>query len=131
MLHQLRYRLRRLSTIAMLAIFGLAFAPTISHALNHARGDSIFNEICTPEGMKQMVVDTAEQGDSSGAPTVNHMDHCPLCGLTADGMFLTVPSPAVAEPSSLSHLQPALFLHAPRPLFAWASVRARAPPSLA
>ncbi|MBK7617208.1 MAG: DUF2946 domain-containing protein [Vitreoscilla sp.] len=131
MLHQLRYRLRRLSSIAMLAIFGLAFAPTISHALNHARGDSIFNEICTPEGMKQMSADTADQGDSSGPPALNHMDHCPLCGLTAGGMVMAVASPALAEPSNLSHLLPALFLHAPRPLFAWASVQARAPPGLA
>jgi hypothetical protein len=133
-LHPLRYRLRRLSTIAFLAIFGLVFASTVSHALNHARGDSLFNEICTPEGMKQMsaeTADTADLGDSSSLPALNHMDHCPLCGLTAGGMILAVPTAAVAEPSGLTHLQPALFLHAPRPLFAWASVRARAPPSLA
>ena len=65
------------------------------------------------------------------ASALNHMDHCPLCGLTAGGMVMAVASPALAEPSNLSHLLPALFLHAPRPLFAWASVQARAPPGLA
>ena len=83
MLQLVRHRLRRFSSIALLAIFGLALAPTISHALNHARGGSIFNEVCTPEGMKQLSVDMADAGNSSNAPALNHMEHCPLCGLTA------------------------------------------------
>lgn len=111
--------------MAFLAIFGLAFAPTISHALNHAQGNSVFTEICTPEGMKQMAADPAE---GSGAPSLNHMEHCPLCGLAAGGMAMTSPPPALVEPAALRHLQPALFWHAPRPLYAWASDRARAPP---
>lgn len=115
--------------MAFLAIFGLAFAPTISHALNHARGDSVFNEICTSEGMKQVAVDAADPGEGSGAPSLNHLEHCPLCGLSACGMAMTSQPPALAEPANLRHLQPALFWHAPRPLFAWASDRARAPPA--
>lgn len=116
--------------MAFLAIFGLAFAPTISHALNHAQGGSVFTEICTPEGMTQMAADSADQGESSNAPALNHLEHCPLCGLAAGGMATASAPPALAEPTALRHLQPALFWHAPRPLFAWASDRARAPPHL-
>jgi hypothetical protein len=116
--------------MAFLAIFALALAPTISHALNHAQGSSFLTEICTPEGMKQMAADSADPVEGSGAPSLNHMEHCPLCGLAAGGMAMTSSPPTLAEPANLRRLQPALFWHAPRPLFAWASDRARAPPSL-
>lgn len=116
--------------MAFLAVFGLAFAPTVSHALNHAQGSSAFNEICTPEGMQQMAADSADQGEHSSAPSLNHLEHCPLCGLAACGLVTPSAPSTLAEPANLRHLQPALFWHAPRPLYAWASDRARAPPRL-
>jgi hypothetical protein len=124
----LRHRLRRLSMIAFLAIFGLALAPTISHALNHARNASVFNEICS-QGMQQMVAGQADTGGDGQA--AKHMEHCPLCSLSAAAMAWRQPAPAVAEPLGLGQALPALFLHAPRPLFAWASAQPRAPPALA
>jgi hypothetical protein len=127
-LSALRHRLRRLSWIAFLAIFGLAIVPTISHALAHASGESAFTEICTPQGMRQVSV--AAQGNTApAAPSMSHLDHCPMCGLGASPVALLPVAPVVLAPVDPAHLLPALFLHAPQPLFAWASAQPRAPPS--
>ena len=123
----LRHRCQRLSLVAFLAIFGLAFAPTISHALAHG-GGSAWSEVCTPQGTKLV---TAADGSSDGgqpATTLDHMTHCPLCGLSATPFAVPVVAPVSIEPAGLSHLLPTLFLSAPRPLFAWAASQPRGPP---
>jgi hypothetical protein len=124
----MRQRLRRLSMVAFLAIFGLAFAPTISHAVNHAKGGTVFNEICSLQGMKQLPADVDDESGSSRSPGMGHLDHCPLCGLSANAMASSPVTPTLA-PADLSQMAPALFLHAPKPLFAWASAQPRAPPA--
>lgn len=127
-LSALRHRLRRLSWIACLAIFGLALAPTISHALAHATGTSAWAEVCTPQGTKLVALDEAGSGPVTPAAGGGHLDHCPLCGL---GSSPVAPPPVMVPVTlliDLGNATPPLFLRAPRPLFAWAAAQPRAPP---
>ncbi|MBP7523008.1 MAG: DUF2946 domain-containing protein [Leptothrix sp. (in: Bacteria)] len=123
----LRHHLRRLSWIALLAIFGLAIAPTISRAMSAGGGNSAWAEVCTPQGVK-VVAAMASQGDAP-APQAGglHLDHCPLCGLGADAPLPQAPRAHEVEPGP-GDAVPVLFLRAPRPLFAWAAAQPRAPP---
>jgi hypothetical protein len=124
----MRHRLRRLSGIALLAVFGLVFAPTISHALAHG-GNSAWAEVCTPQGMKLVALDEHGVPDTSAPPstTISHLDHCPLCGLGAAALPRAAPAPWASLPG-LRHTLPRLFLQAPRTLFAWAAPPSRGPP---
>lgn len=130
-LNRLRHQLRQLSWIAFVAIFGLALAPTISHALAHGQGDSAYTEICTPQGMKRLLLDAsgAPASDPAPATAASHLDHCPLCGLGGQTPALP-PAQPLLQPGDLglSQALPTLFLQAPRPLFAWAAAQPRAPP---
>jgi hypothetical protein len=124
----LRQRLRRLTWIALTAMLALALVPTLSHALAFARGQSDLAEVCTSQGPRLAAI-----GDESPAPagaTLVHVEHCPLCSLQAASLGLP---PAAAEGIALlnlSHALPALFLAAPRPLFAWSAAQPRAPPAV-
>ncbi len=110
-----------------MAIFAIALVPTVSRWLAAAQGGSAWAEVCTPQGPKQLAaVGDTEPPQPAQAAAV-HLDHCALCGLAGQAM---VPPPLVAAPTLIEPLadRPALFLHAPRPLFAWAAAQARAPP---
>ncbi|NDY91928.1 DUF2946 domain-containing protein [Ideonella livida] len=125
----LRRYLQRLSWIAWWAIFGLAVAPTLSHALAHQlAGQGRLVEVCTPQGMKVVLLDEAGQAVPGTAATLNHLEHCPLCGLSAQA---APPAAPVAVPALLAPARwvPPLFLQAPRPLFTWAPAQPRAPPA--
>ena len=71
----------------LLALFG-ALAPTVSHALNRARGDSsALVEVCTSVGPRWMALGQAHsfQADASEAPaSAPVLDHCPFCLHFAD-----------------------------------------------
>ena len=129
MLEFIRHHLRRYSWIALLAIFGLSVAPTISHAVAHAQGATPWTEICTPQGLK--VVSLSGEELSADATLSPHgLEHCPLCGLAASPAAPPAAAATVVLGSGLSQAVPRLFLAAPRPLFAWATLQARAPPTL-
>jgi hypothetical protein len=127
MLSLLRHRCRHLSWVAFLAIFGLVFAPTISHAVALATTGGAWADICsaqteTPRG----------EATTPGTPRLpgvgDHFQHCPLCGLGASPVL----PPDAATPPTLSGLReglPALAGSSPQPLFAWASAQPRAPPA--
>ena len=75
---------------------------------------------------------TAMPVDASSAPPTGHpIDHCPFCLLQGDGHALppTPCAPGLAVVAPRGGVPP-LFLHAPRPLHAWAAAPARAPPVL-
>lgn len=129
----MRHRLRRLCWIACLAIFGLALVPTLSHAFAHAQGQSVYTEICTPQGMKRIALGDDGSGplDAAPAAAASHLDHCPLCGLGSSPPLAPSSAAIRLAPLALSQPVPALFLHAPRPLFAWAAAQPRAPPAQA
>ena len=127
-LNLLRHRLRRLSWMALLAIFGLAMAPTISRALAHADPGRGWTEVCTPQGMKLVALD--DRIGEEPTPGATMPDHCSLCAW--GGAPMAPPSPPVAlpGPDRRAVALPTLFLAAPRPLFAWAASQPRAPPTL-
>lgn len=107
----------------------MALAPTLSHALSFARGGpSAWAEVCTPQGMKRVALDSAVEADAGAATPAPSMDHCPYCAFSADAAGLA-PAPAlVPTPPAGADALPALFLQAPHTLFAWASAQPRAPP---
>lgn len=112
-------------------MFGLALAPSLSHAMALAQGgQTSWTEICTPTGMSVVAV-ASPTDDKPGAPTGSlSVEHCPYC---AHGNALTtlLPAPiAVFAVPLAAAAPPPLFLHAPRTLFAWAAAQPRAPPAL-
>jgi hypothetical protein len=131
-LNSLRHRLHRLSWIALLAIFGLALAPTISHALAAASGNSAYTEICTPQGTRLVALDDGGAAKAQPAgplpPSLGHLDHCPFCGLAGHAPALPPALLVWQLDDGLAHAVPRLFLQAPRALYAWAPAQARAPP---
>ncbi|MCZ8076141.1 MAG: DUF2946 domain-containing protein [Paucibacter sp.] len=126
------------SWVACAAILLSALAPAISHAVVQRDAADVWVEICSVTGAKLVRLDTgsasavdSQQADSPPpheSTPVHTYKHCPYCAIHSDGLGL--PPPAMAEPAllSLGHAVPALFLHAPRTLFAWASAQPRAPP---
>jgi hypothetical protein len=69
---------------AVLLAVLFAMAPTLSHGLAFASGDSGF-EICTAQGAKRIAPDGAISGDSSnGQESTAALSHCPFCLHTAD-----------------------------------------------
>ena len=116
--------------LALAAMLALALLPTLSHALAFARGGAAWAEVCTPQGMRLVSVDTAQAADT-GTPVqaAGHLEHCPLCALGADLPALPPAPPAALLLPLGAAAMPALFLHAPRTLFAWRSAQPRGPPS--
>lgn len=124
-------QIRRTAFIALVAMVMVVFAPTISKVVAAERVDSNLVEVCTVEGTKWVAVAELGQVDSSAhqqEPSSLH-DHggdCPYCNLQST-KFLSVASPSFAATPVVSFL-PSLFYQAPKPLFAWAHSRSRAPP---
>jgi hypothetical protein len=112
---------RRLAWVLLCALVVAALAPGVARAIAYAQGQwAPWSVACTapsdgPAGL-----------DHDGAAHL--MEHCAWCSL--HGTALAPPPAATAELAhpALRHAVPALFLHAPRPLPAWAAAQARAPP---
>lgn len=118
----LRRRLQRVTWIALVAMLGLALAPTLSRAFAATAGFDPWAELCSTVGSKTA---GGEPRDAVAMP-----DHCPLCSHLAEAPMLPTPDvAALPSPDGADYL-PALFAHSPRPLFAWAAAQARAPPSV-
>lgn len=114
--------------IAIVAMLALALMPTLSRAMAFADGSGRWAEVCTPQGMK--LVATADRGDEVPQATLQ-LDHCGFCSLATDGAAPLPPAvPVLALPVTRAAV-PALFLHAPRTLHAWAHAQPRAPPAQA
>lgn len=128
----LRQHLRSLSWIAFFAVFGLVFAPSISRAMAAPSGETLWSEVCTPEGTRviSFLADHAAPAEApvSGSPLL-HLDHCPLCGLSAAAWAPAPPLAQVAHPVASAERVPHLFLHAHHPMFAWKSAQPRGPPA--
>lgn len=122
---------RRLVTtwIAIAAILMASLAPALSHALG-AQAAASLTEICTSAGARWISVDSGDEEQQPLPGAISLLDHCPYCGLHADGFPAAPPLPALPAPLLLGEVLPAAFLHAPRTLAVWSSAQARAPPSL-
>jgi hypothetical protein len=125
--------------IASLAILLAALAPSVSKWVLASRmGSAVNAEWCAPSKLGlagpagKVLASAVSQGDSKGSlPGAHAHEDCPLCLVHAHGMGL----PPRHEPwmAVITGAQPVprLFLHAPRPLFAWSPLSARAPPASA
>lgn len=130
-MNALRRRLDTFCFIALMAMLAMALLPTVSHALAFAQGtQSNWAEVCTPQGMKLVVLDDAGPGEPAPASAASHLEHCPFCaqGSSVLGLPPTV-VPALVLPLA-ADTTPPLFLKAPRTLFAWAAAQPRGPPHL-
>ena len=120
-MQNIRQRLKALTWIAVFAIFGLALAPTISHALDANTAANPWAQICS----------TPASG-GAGSPALpsglRHLDHCPLCGHGAGPLGMppgaTLALPAPAREAFVRAHQGLAATHA----FAWAAAQPRAPP---
>ena len=126
----LRAHLRSLSWLALAAMLALALLPSVSHALRFSQGDPLnLAEICTPQGMRTVLVDGGATDDNMPATAAAGAD-CPYCSLCGHLAALPPASPSMLPPLVAQAAVPSLFLQAPRTLFAWASAQPRAPPVL-
>lgn len=116
---------RQATWLAICAMLGLALAPTVSHALAASGPGSPWAEICSVAGGKVVVADAAGSQADAGA----HLGHCPLCGQIGSAPVLPSAEFAPGRIDGAHQHRPALFFHAPRPLFAWAAAQPRAPPT--
>ncbi|CAD5370261.1 conserved hypothetical protein [Rubrivivax sp. A210] len=105
----------------------LALVPTISRAMASQQGPMSWVEICTPQGMQLVAI---ADGEESQAHTSGHLDHCALCGLSADAGPPPVAAPRPPQLPGGTEV-PRLFLQAPYTLPAWRSAQPRAPPARA
>lgn len=109
-----------------------ALMPLLSH-LALAQNSAAWTEVCTATGAKFVRVDMAgtDGGTSRDAPaTAKAGMDCSYCHLHSSLPLLPPPALQWQPPNALKFELPRLFLHAPRPLFAWAPSQARAPPAL-
>lgn len=121
----------KLAWLVSCTILLAALLPMLSHVVL-ARDSAAWAEICTATGAKFVRLDMGpESGDpqkGSGQMTME----CAYCAIHHGPSPLPPPAEAGWQPpSALRFERPQLFLHAPRPLFAWAPVLARGPPARA
>ena len=102
-------------------MFGLALAPSVSHALSAQHASSPWTEICSSSSSN-----SGEPAGSGGAAM--HLGHCALCGVAASAIGMP-PAPIAVPlaPAGANHV-PTLFLAAAHSPFAWSPPQARAPP---
>jgi hypothetical protein len=124
-------QIRRTAVVALLAMVMVVFAPTISKVVASERVGSDLVEVCTVEGMKWVSVSEIQQASLVGQQhepvgAHDHGSECPYCSLQTT-KYLGVASQSFATAPVVSLLPP-LYYKAPKPLFAWAHSRSRAPP---
>jgi hypothetical protein len=124
--------LGRTSLIALLAMMMVAFAPTVSRLVAAEPIAPKMVELCTAQGTKwfsESEIGGADAAEHNEAPTALHHDgnDCPYCSFSS-AKFLVAASASSSATEKFEPL-PSLFYQAPKPLFAWAHARSRAPPS--
>jgi hypothetical protein len=116
--------------IASFAILLAALAPSISQAINAAKGSGAnWIEVCTVSGLKlAKITDAQNPASQKPAEDGSHFKHCPFC-FTHGGSVGLPPSTDLTLPIASNDLPlPSLFYRSPRPLFIWAAPQSRAPP---
>jgi hypothetical protein len=120
-IQHIRHRLRLFTWLALVAMLGLALAPSVSHALSAQHTSNPWTEICSSSSSN-----SGEPAGSGGAAM--HLGHCALCSVAASAIGMP-PAPIVVPlPSAGGRHLPTLFLAAAHSLFAWSPPQARAPP---
>lgn len=113
----------RLAWVLLCALVVAALAPGVARALAFAQGQlAPWSVVCS----------APNDGPSPADHDPAHlMEHCAWCGGHAHTLAPPPVDSVVLQHPALRHGVPALFLHAPRPLPAWAAAQARAPPAAA
>lgn len=128
-------QIKRISVVASAAMLFGAMAPTVTLARAAHSAPQAVVEVCTVDGIKQ--VSLSELG-STGAneskgrghhssEVGGHGEGCPFCHLQILSICLD-PTPQALSVVDREYFPP-LFYKAPKPLFAWAHSRSRAPPT--
>ena len=120
-IHHIRHRLRLFTWLALVAMLGLALAPSVSHALSAQQSPHPWTEICSSSSSG-----SGEQPGSGGAAM--HLEHCALCGVATSAMGMPPAPIAVLPTPAGANYVATLFLAAAHSLFAWSPPQARAPP---
>jgi hypothetical protein len=127
---------RRLTAwLAALALMLGSLLPVLSHAVVVApSGGQGWVEVCTVSGMawvKQVSDDAGAASDSQHSMPGSDasMDRCGWCATHSPMAGLPPVAGPLLGPIAFAADVPAAFLHAPRPLFVWASAHSRAPPA--
>jgi hypothetical protein len=113
--------------ITLMAVALATLTPSVSHALRHARGDTLpWSQLCSVTGGKRAVFDTP---DSDQSPLRAHaFEHCVFCALHGGGPLPSAAATAPALRADLAHVRPAPSLRAPRLQPPWRLAQSRAPP---
>jgi len=119
-------RCTRWSTL--LALVLVTLAPSVAHALRHARGDTMpWMQVCSATGLKRIVLDASVEHQSP-LQQAHAFDHCAYCALHHGGSAPPPAAAAITLRTDLLALAPvARVLPAHRAL-AWSAALARAPP---
>lgn len=123
-----RRRLLGFVRLALAAMLTMSLLPTLARALDLAQRthSSSLAEICMPQGLQQVLLDAAPSDRLPGA--VDHLQDCPYCARASSMAALLPPALQLPLPPPADGARPALFRHAPRTLFTWASAQPRGPP---
>jgi Protein of unknown function (DUF2946) len=115
--------------IALLAFALATLAPSMAHALRHARGETMpWSLLCSATGSMRVITALDDDGNSVD-PGVHPFEPCPCCTLHHDG---AAPPAAAAQfiAEAIAGLPlPARVSNAARPQLVWSGVQPRAPPS--
>lgn len=127
----LRRRLRTVTWFALVAMWALALAPAVSHALAPAGGEvGPWAEVCTPQGLQR--VEPGDEGLVRPATEAGVIAHCAFCSLGGgDAAALpVVPLASLPDATTCAGL-PGAPQACRCTLADWASPPARAPPARA
>jgi len=132
MIQKKHFRLVSLGALVAMMIF--IILPTVTKVVTAERAGTNMVEVCTADGSQWLATSAFEQNDSATHdegpfPRHDHDGECPYCSLQAATFLSTSALTFATKP--VSCLLPTLFYQAPKPLFAWAQSRSRAPPSAA
>jgi len=119
---------RRLAAwTALFAVLAAALMPALSHAFAPDKVATKWIEVCSTMGPMSIEVPADGPGFPK-APKASDFEHCPFCSAQAAPAAILPPTLSALLLPALSEPPPPLFLHAPRPLFAWTAAQPRAPP---
>ena len=98
-----------------------------AHAGTHSPDHIALNT--SPEALPASGAEHDQETSDHESPA-HGMVHCPYCNLMHHSpVFLSGNAPQLLS-GNLRYEMPALYYHAPRPLFAWAAIQPRGPPTL-
>ncbi|SEL11440.1 Protein of unknown function [Roseateles sp. YR242] len=120
------------SLLQVMGVQVMGVQATASQAMGSPQASG-FAEICSAAGAT-MVLLTGEAADADhgkSTPGSSSSMNCPCCTLHHGAPSLPPSALVWVPPAALRFEAPHLFLQSPRPLFAWAPVLARGPPSAA